>query len=73
MSDDTSKRKSLTDEEIVSSKRVTRRSLLAGAGVALGTAAFVAGSARKTAAADQKEGDLKDRTPPKIDGSRDTD
>ncbi|MCC2111926.1 MAG: hypothetical protein KDJ16_07825, partial [Hyphomicrobiales bacterium] len=63
----------LTDDDIVTSKKVSRRSLLVGAGIAVGGAAAMAASGRKAAAADQKEGDMSDRTPPKIDGSRDTD
>ncbi len=73
MSDKITKKGTLTDGDIVTSKKITRRSLLAGAGVVLGTAAIVAGGSRKALAGDQKEGDMSDRTPPKIDGSRDTD
>ena len=73
MSDEITKKGTLTDGDIVTSKKMTRRSLLAGAGVVLGTAAIVAGSSSKALAGDQKEGDMSDRTPPNIDGSRDTD
>lgn len=73
MSKKSKTRKTLSDADIVTSKTVTRRSLLAGAGVALGSVALVTGSARNALAGDQKVADMRDRTPPKIDGSRDTD
>ena len=63
----------LKDEDIVTTKKVSRRSLLAstGIGVAAGLGALLA--AGTAPAKDQKQGDMRDRTPPKIDGSRDTD
>ena len=63
----------LQDDHIVTTRKVSRRSLLAstGIGLAAGVGALLAASA--ASAKDQKVGDMRDRTPPKIDGSRDTD
>ena len=74
MSRDKKTPKTLADEDIVTAKKISRRSLLAvtGIGAALAAALTVART-RKAFAGDQKEGDMQDRTPPKIDGSRDTD
>jgi hypothetical protein len=48
----------LTDEEIVTSSKLTRRTLLAGAGIALGTVALVGGMAK---AAEQDSVDAEDK------------
>ena len=72
MPDHTSKPKTLKDEDIVTQKRVSRRTLLTSMGLAAGAAAMAAGT-KKVLAKDQKEGDFQDRTPPKIDGSTDID
>lgn len=56
MSEENKKQKTLTDEEMVTSRTVSRRSLLAGAGVAIGSAAIAARS-RSALAADKSEGD----------------
>ena len=63
----------LKDQDIVTTKKVSRRSLLAstGIGVAAGVGALLA--AGPASAKDQKQADMRDRTPPKIDGSRDSD
>ncbi len=63
----------LKDKDIVTAKKVSRRSLLASAGVAAGVAGLVVAGTQKALAKDQKQADMRDRTPPKIDGSRDTD
>jgi hypothetical protein len=48
----------LTDEEIVTSSKLTRRTLLAGAGIALGTVALAGGMAK---AAEQDSVDAEDK------------
>ena len=64
---------SLQDESIVTTRRVSRRSLLASTGIGLAAGVGVLLTASTASAKDQKVGDMRDRTPPKIDGSRDTD
>lgn len=75
MSDNTEKKRTLSAQDIVTEKKLNRRSLLVslGLGAAVGALATAVASTRKAFAGDQKEGDMQDRTPPKIDGSRDTD
>ena len=55
MADDKKKSSTLTDEDLVTSSRMTRRTLIAGAGVALGGAAIAGRSA--LAADGDKSGD----------------
>ena len=55
MADDKKKSSTLTDEDLVTSSRMTRRTLIAGAGVALGGAAIAGRSA--LAADSDKSGD----------------
>lgn len=75
MSGNVEKKRTLSAQDIVTEKRLNRRSLLVslGLGAAVGTLATVVAGTRKAFAGDQKEGDMQDRNPPKIDGSRDTD
>jgi hypothetical protein len=54
MSDDKKVRLTLTDEDMITSPRLSRRTLLAGVGVALGTVAL---AGRSAMAADSKEKD----------------
>jgi hypothetical protein len=54
MAEDKKQRSTLTDEDMITSPKISRRSLLAGAGVALGGAAL---AGRKALAADQGEKD----------------
>ncbi len=63
--DKTSKLETLSDTEIVATKKVSRRSLLAstGIGFAAGAAALAAG-AKIARASDKKTGDMKDRANP---------
>jgi hypothetical protein len=72
--DNTRTPRTIFDEEIVTTKKLSRRSMLAatGLGVAAGASAVVAGT-KPAKAKDQKKADMRDRKPPKIDGSRDTD
>ena len=73
MSDDKKVRLSLTDEDMVTSPRLSRRTLLAGVGIALGTVALAGRSAmaeekdkadaeadKGDAEADQDKGDAED-------------
>jgi len=57
--DDTSNPSTLSDDEIVSAKKISRRSLLAstGIGIVLGATALVAASAKKALATDAKTTD----------------
>ena len=57
MSDDKKVRLTLTDEDMITSPKLSRRTLLAGVGVALGTVAL---AGRSAMAADSEE---KDKTP----------
>ena len=59
----------LAEQEIQSARKMSRRSLLARTGI---VAAATAG-ASAARAGDQKQGDMRDKGPTKIDGSKDTD
>ena len=64
MSDDKKVRLSLTDEDMVTSPRLSRRTLLAGVGIALGTVALAGRSAmaeeKDKADAEADKGDAED-------------
>jgi hypothetical protein len=64
MADDKKVRLTLTDEDMVTSPKLTRRSLLAGAGIALGTVALAGRSAmaeeKDKADAEADKGDAED-------------
>ena len=67
MSDDKKVRLSLTDEDMVTSPRLSRRTLLAGVGIALGTVALAGRSAmaeekdKADAEDDKDKGDVEDK------------
>jgi hypothetical protein len=64
MTEDKKVRLTLTDEDMVTSPKLTRRSLLAGAGIALGTVALAGRSAmaeeKDNADAEADKGDAED-------------
>ena len=64
-SDKSSKQESLADKEIVSAKKISRRSLLAstGIGIAAGTTAIIAASTKNAHAFDKKRVDKDKRDP----------
>ena len=69
--DDAPKPKPLRDEEIVSTKKISRRSLLASTGIGIGAAALVAAGIKNAqAASDAKTLDM-DRPPPTSDPDKD--
>ena len=68
MADDTKQQLTLTDEDMITSPRITRRSLLAGAGVALGSVAL---ASRSALAADSEEKDKGDAEADKGDAEAD--
>jgi len=65
MSDDKKVRLTLTDEDMVTSPRLSRRTLLAGVGIALGTVALAGRSAmaeeKDKADAEADKGDAEDK------------
>ena len=63
MSDDKKVRLSLTDEDMVTSPRLSRRTLLAGVGIALGTVALAGRSAMAAPARPREPG-----VPPRREG-----
>ena len=70
MSDDKKVRLTLTDEDMVTSPRLSRRTLLAGVGVALGTVAL---AGRSAMAHDSEEKDKGDAEADKGDAEDDKD